>query len=126
MSVLFVTVSVSILTYFTDNYNTKYGEKNYTYMESIMYLFGLLFQRDIGGLNPRTLGSRVISITVALAFMIVMSTYTAVLTLNAVTHVERLPITGFMDPKVSTNLKKVFKHSPMIAYLPFKMDPEAS
>ena len=72
----------------------------YSLTDSITYLSGLLFQRDIGGLNPRCLGSRTISIVFAIFTMIIMSTYSAVLTANAVTHETQPSVTGFDDVKV--------------------------
>ena len=43
-------------------------------VEILIYAMGLLFQRDIGGLISKNLGSRVVSVSLALALMIVMTT----------------------------------------------------
>ena len=72
----------------------------YTWTESISYLTGLLFQRDIGGMNPDHSGSRILSLSIAIAMMVMMSTYTAVLTANSVSVHSRITLTGFRDPKV--------------------------
>ena len=67
----------------------------------IMYTMGLLFQRDIGGLVPNNIGSRVVSITLALTLMIVMTTYTAVMASRNIINVKTLRISGMNDPKVT-------------------------
>ena len=64
------------------------------------HVAGLFFQRDVGGLLPIHLGSRVISIALATTLMIIMSTYTAVLTTRNIMNTQSLPITGMKDPKV--------------------------
>ena len=58
----------------------------------------------MGGQNPVDGGSRVIAISIALFMMIVMSTYTAMLTAITVTYHEKVPITGFKDEKVKSFL----------------------
>ena len=79
-----------------------------TWSGMILYMSGLLFQRDIGGPNPQSLGSRTISITVAIFMMIVTTTYIAVLAADNVSFVPKLPITGFDDPQI-THPTKQFK-----------------
>lgn len=66
----------------------------------LMYYVGLTFQRDIGGVTPRSHSSRTIAVSVAVFMLIVMSTYTAELTAENVVYQEKLPITGFNDEKV--------------------------
>ena len=72
----------------------------YTWKDSITYLMSLLFQRDIGAKDPRYAASRVNAISIALASLVIMTTYTAVLTANGVITHFQLPITGFKDSKV--------------------------
>ena len=72
----------------------------YSWKSSITYVVGLLFQHDLGGQNPQKFATRVVSIGFAITVMVIMSTYTAVLTANKVTTRDRLPIKGFDDPKV--------------------------
>ena len=67
----------------------------------LQYAIGLLFQRDIGGLLPIKLGSQVISIALAIALMIFMTSYTAVLTTRNITNKKKLPISGMDDPKLT-------------------------
>ena len=66
----------------------------------ITYAMGLLFQRDIGGLLPNHLGSRMISVALAMALMVVMTTYTAVLTTRNIENRKTFTITGMDDAKV--------------------------
>ena len=74
----------------------------------ITYALGLLLQRDIGGLLPKNLGSRLVSITLALGLIIIMSTYTAVLITRNIETSIKFPISGMNDPKV-TNPTPAFK-----------------
>ena len=66
----------------------------------LTYALGLLFQRDAGGLLPKNLGSQVISITLALSLMIIMTTYTAVLTTRNIEDRKMFSISGMDDPKM--------------------------
>lgn len=75
-------------------------QRAYTIRQSLHYVAGLLFQRDIGGEPPISYSSRLLSIVVAIATMVVMTAYTAVLTANKVTYTNSLPITGYEDKKV--------------------------
>ena len=79
----------------------QYQRSTYNFRQSFLYIGGLAFQRDIGGEQPIYLGSRVIAIAIAAALLVIMSSYTAVLTANKVTHKTKLPIVGFKDQKVS-------------------------
>lgn len=90
---------VSFVLHFMVNI-VKIRKCRYTWKESITYLAGLVFQRDIGGENPVGSGARVAAISVAMFMMIVMSSYTAMLTANKVTYSDSLPISGFKDNKV--------------------------
>ena len=72
----------------------------------VTYAMGLLFQRDIGGLVPRNLGSRVVSVALAITLMIIMTTYTAVLTTRNIIKTRTLPINGLNDPKLTNPMTK--------------------
>ena len=89
-----------------------------TGVQILAYVIGLLFQRDVGGLVPRNLGSRVVSVSLALALMIVMTAYTAVLTTQNIVDTKILPISGLRDPKLmnsETNIKiGTYKDSPFL------------
>ena len=80
---------------------TQHQRSTYNFRQSFLYIGGLAFQRDIGGEQPIYLGSRLIAIAIAAALLVIMSSYTAVLTANKVTHKTKLPIVGFKDQKVS-------------------------
>ena len=69
--------------------------------QSITYMMGLLFQRDIGGDNPHHHSSRTVAVVMAVGMMIIMTTYTAVLTARNITSRGNIPISGFRDPKVT-------------------------
>ena len=66
-----------------------------------MFTLGLLFQRDIGGSNPRHIGSRTIGISVAVGMMVIITAYTAVLTARNINVAKVLPVSGFYDPKIT-------------------------
>ena len=81
--------------------------------ESVLYFFGLTFQRDIGGTNPRSLSSRVIALSIAISMLIIISTYTAQLTAVTVHHEVKVPVTGFNDDKVnSKSIKNIYITGP--------------
>ena len=73
---------------------------SYGLSDAAGYMVGLLFQRDIGGANPHHLGSRAISVILAMAMMVLMTAYTAVLTARNIRFGRQLPITGHTDEKV--------------------------
>ena len=75
-------------------------QKRYTLKDSLTYVFGLTFQRDIGGDNPHHHSSRTMAVTIACGMMIIMTAYTAVLTAQKINFAVDKPITGFDDPKV--------------------------
>ena len=90
----------SILLAFAERYVCK-RRKRYTLKESLTYVFGLMFQRDIGGDNPHHHSSRTMAVTIACGMMIIMTAYTAVLTARKIKPELEKTITGFDDPKVS-------------------------
>ncbi|XP_057300727.1 glutamate receptor ionotropic, NMDA 2B-like [Hydractinia symbiolongicarpus] len=80
----------------------------YPWSESILYHIGLVFQRDMGGQNPTHVSTRVVGISVAIFMMILMSSYTAILTANKVMNPYFFPIKGLKDERV-TNPSSEFK-----------------
>ncbi|XP_057301011.1 glutamate receptor ionotropic, NMDA 3A-like [Hydractinia symbiolongicarpus] len=79
------------------------AKKNiYPWRESILYQIGLVFQRDMGGKNPMFISTRIIALCGALFMMILMSSYTAMLTANKVKYSHNLPIAGFKDDKITS------------------------
>lgn len=81
---------------------------SYPWIESIVYLAGLLFQKDIAGMNPNKPAARAVSVMLALVLLVIMSSYTAVLTALKVTYEFQLPVSGLSDPKM-TNPTHNFK-----------------
>ncbi|XP_057290951.1 glutamate receptor ionotropic, NMDA 3A-like [Hydractinia symbiolongicarpus] len=81
---------------------------SYPWIESIVYLAGLLFQKDIAGKNPNKPAARAVSVMLALVLLVIMSSYTAVLTAIKVTYESQMPISGLTDPKM-TNPTHNFK-----------------
>ena len=71
--------------------NSKY----YPFREAFTYFSGLTFQRDLGGRNPKHLAARLTAITFAFAMVIIMSTYTAMLTADKVKQEDKHPFLGF-------------------------------
>ena len=77
-----------------------------SWIQSFIYAIGLLVQRDVGGSLPRYLGTRTISIALAIAMMVTMTTYVAVLAAKNITTKKTLPISGLSDQKVITPTPK--------------------
>ena len=77
-----------------------YGSKSDSWVQAFTYAFGLLVQRDVGGSLPQFLGSRTVSIFLAVAMMIVMTAYVAVLAARNITSKKTVQVSGLNDPKV--------------------------
>ena len=97
--VIALTFSASLIVFAAENLIFK--EESYKWGSSILYMMGMLWQKDIGGEDPCHLSSRTISVSFAIFTMVLMTSYTAVLTAKNITTVKVLPITGFDDPKVT-------------------------
>ena len=100
--ILGITFVTSAIIYWSErcvSFNSHDHEKH-CWVETFTYAMGLLLQRDIAGSLPNNLGSRTTSISLAFALMIIMSTYTALLTSRNISNEKKLPISGFGDPKV--------------------------
>lgn len=72
----------------------------YSWLEGFTYYSGLTFQRDLGGKNPGNLASRVVAIGFAFGMLVVMTTYTAVLTATKVSQQDSTPFLGIKDTRV--------------------------
>lgn len=96
----FLLVAMEEKCFVNRNQDVPWEDHSYPWAESITYLSGLVFQKDIAGKNPQYLSTRIISVMIALVMIIIMSTYTAILTASKVTHKTKIPITGLNDKKV--------------------------
>jgi len=72
----------------------------YQWREGFSYFSGLTFQRDLGGKNPQRAGARVTAVVFAFGMVIIMTTYTAVLTASKVSQSGSNPFHGFNDDRV--------------------------
>ena len=92
----------AFLLYFSNFLQNQVKElfEDYSVHDAMLYLSGVMFSKDIGGKDPPYMGGKVMSVSFAVLMLIVMSSLTAVLTANRVSHVVDLPITGFDDKKV--------------------------
>ena len=68
----------------------------YSWREGFSYFSGLTFQRDLGGRNPQRFGARVTAVAFAFGMVIIMTTYTAVLTASKVSKGSTFPMFGFL------------------------------
>lgn len=99
----------TFLAYFMENQeivlkrimNPKDFPPRYFWREGFTYYSGLTFQRDLGGQNPAHFGSRVVAIGFAFGMLVIMTTYTAVLTATKVTQDDADPFLGIKDTRVS-------------------------
>ena len=95
-----LTLITGAMIYWTEKLIFLHSNSN-TAVQISLYTIGLLFQRDVGGRVPNNLGSRVISIALAITLMVIVNTYTAMLTTRNIQSTKTLPIQGFTDPKIS-------------------------
>ena len=84
-------------------YILKYGRR-YPARETLSYVNGVLFQRDLGGVLPRGLPGQVLSIVYAFGMTIMVGTYTAQLTANNISIEHKEKFKGFRDPKVKYHI----------------------
>lgn len=101
LTIFCITFGSSFILMLTERYgNPRKTTWSYPWVESITYLVGLTFDRFVGGVVPSNTSTKITAISISLCMLIVMSTYTAVMTANKVTHTTSLPITGFKDKKI--------------------------
>ena len=94
-----ITFITSFIIYWSERFICN-GYTHKSWIQSFLYTLGLLVQRDVGGTIPQYLGSRTVSIVLAITMLIIMTTYVAVLTTKNITTRKTLPISGLNDPKV--------------------------
>lgn len=94
-------LSCSLLLYICENILLHFKmKKRYKSREVFTYLSGLLFQRDMGGKNPKRWASRIPCIAYATAMTIIMTTYTANLTASNIVYEDTDDFRGLDDEKV--------------------------
>ncbi|XP_057290949.1 glutamate receptor ionotropic, NMDA 3A-like isoform X2 [Hydractinia symbiolongicarpus] len=108
LTVVFITFFSSFILVLMESKCFCHQVNPYPWRESITYVVGLLFQKDIAGKNPNKPAARAVSVMLALVLLVIMSSYTAVLTAIKVTNESRLPVSGINDPKM-TNPTHDFK-----------------
>ena len=101
MMILGTTLFTSFIIYWSERVLCTESQRE-TWFQLFMYAVGLLTQRDIGGSVPRYLGSQTVSIVLALAMMIIMTTYVAVLASQNIISTEFVQISGLDDPKAKS------------------------
>ena len=72
----------------------------YCFLEGMTHISGVTLQRDLGGKHPERPGARIFSLTYAIAMVIIVSTYTAVLAAQSMKNEEKEPFQGSNDPRV--------------------------
>ena len=99
--ILFSTVFSAAFIVFSENIGYLMRSKEYFSTREVMtYIFGLTFQRDMGGRNPLRWGGRVVALSYAAAMTVVMTTYTAHLTAKNIQVVPKNSFLGLKDPRV--------------------------
>ena len=77
--------------------------ERFHFHETMTYVFGLTFQRDMGATNPRMWSGRLAALGYAAAMTIIMSIYTARITADSIGGVVDDDFKGFDDERVSRN-----------------------
>lgn len=97
-----ITIAVVAIVFLLENigFRLRYN-KSYNIRESISYVNGLLYKRNLGGVNPRRWPARVVSITFAISMTVLISSYTAQLTASNIESKENNVFQGFADQRVS-------------------------
>ncbi|XP_066932288.1 glutamate receptor ionotropic, NMDA 1-like [Clytia hemisphaerica] len=78
----------------------KADTKYFPFRESMTYVFGLTFQRDMGGTNPRMWSGRLAALGYASGMVVIMSIYTAMITANTIITEVDDGFRGFKDEKL--------------------------
>uniref|UniRef100_A0A7M5V4U8 Uncharacterized protein n=2 Tax=Clytia hemisphaerica TaxID=252671 RepID=A0A7M5V4U8_9CNID len=96
VSLIVALLSISLF----ENLNAKCTSNPFVFLQDTMaYVFGLTFQRDMGGTNPRMWSGRLAALGYASAMTIIMSIYTARITANSIEQVVLDDFKGFQDDK---------------------------
>lgn len=99
--ILFSTVASVTMIYFIENSTWFFtGSPHFPFRECMTYVFGLTFQRDMGGKNPLKWSGRFVALGYALAMTIVMTTYTAHITANNIRYTDDDGFKGLLDNRV--------------------------
>ena len=96
-------IAIGVITIFKNaRFLTKSKRaERFSLREAMTYIFGLTFQRDMGGINPRMWSGRLVALGYASAMTIVMSIYTARITANSIEQIVDDGFKGFDDEKVN-------------------------
>ena len=109
----FVIIGTMVLNYVFENnmyvYSLTTSEPNskhvyYSTFESMSYISGVTLQRDLGGVNPKRPGTRLLAVAFAFVMVFIVTTYTAVLAAQSVQDQEQNPFEGSKDQRVSTTV----------------------
>ena len=109
----FVIVGTMVLNYAFENnlyvYSLTTSERKskyayYSTFESMSYISGVTLQRDLGGVNPKRPGTRLLAVAFAFVMVFIVTTYTAVLAAQSVQDQEQNPFEGSKDQRVGGNL----------------------
>lgn len=114
-SIIVSTFTVVLLTFILENtlnwvFRRGGGKKKSIYFpvrEVLTYTVGLLFQRDMGGTNPRRWSGRIVALGYAGAMTVVMSAYTARITVSSISEVKKDNFKGFYSDEVSYYLRDI-------------------
>ena len=101
ISIAIATILIFLVVFAFENvgYVFKYSRR-YSFRESLSYVNGVLFQRDLGGVLPRRWPGQVVSIIYAFGMTIMIGTYTAHLTASHIDIEENGRFNGFKDKAV--------------------------
>uniref|UniRef100_A0A7M5XHQ9 Uncharacterized protein n=2 Tax=Clytia hemisphaerica TaxID=252671 RepID=A0A7M5XHQ9_9CNID len=99
--ILFSTVFSATFIVFSENIGYLLRSKKYFSTREVMtYIFGLAFQRDMGGRNPLRWGGRVVALSYAASMTVIMTTYTAHLTAKNIQIVPKNTFLGLKDQRL--------------------------
>ena len=82
--------------------------ERFQFRETMTYVFGLTFQRDMGATNPRMWSGRLVALGYAAAMTIIMSIYTARITADGIEGIVKDDFKGFDDERVSIKITQKY------------------
>lgn len=109
VALLLSTVMMMLFLYFTENFEFYFyhykstsepRKERFPSRESMSYVSGLMFQRDMAGKNPLNWSGRIAALGFAISMTVVMSTYTAKITANNIAEETTSGFNGITDKKV--------------------------
>ena len=98
--IAFTFVHENMLNWMFSDGGRKKGSVYFPIREVLTYTVGLCFQRDMGGTNPRKWSGRFVALGYAAAMTVVMSSYTARITVSSISNVEKTDFKGFYSDEV--------------------------